>query len=496
MQHLIEAISRQTGLQVQHGKLEPMRGHIQARVKALGLDEPEDYLRCLADDSPHQAHELALLAEILTTCETFFMRDAGQMRLLRETLLPGLLARRREQGQLRLRAWSCACSTGEEAYSLAILVHDLLPDRGQWRIDLYGTDVNRTALRRAQTAVYGPWSFRGCEPGFQQCHFHPQGSHWVLREPIRQMVRFLPCDLLRDPLPDAGLGLAEMDVILCRNLFIYLDPRAIAAVTHKLAASLATEGVLMTGHGELRTHNPAHLQLEMHPQSLVYRKRGPRPPEHPQAGTLSQAGPRASLRTTRPGPPPATLPPTKPAPTLGPVPARPSAVAREIPGPTNPAAQDGIKARMPGTRPPPPSVPESDTLTNDLARAWRLADAGRLDEARDLCRGILARDPMQAEAYFLTAILAEERGEIAQAREDLRRAIYLEPAMIAAHLHLERLQTAAAETEAATRTRDTISRLLASLPSQARVPFMGDTSVGELRVHWAGAKAGNDQPAT
>lgn len=472
MQHLIEAISRQTGMQVQQGKLEPMRGHIQARVKALGLDEPEDYLGCLADHSPHQAHELALLAEILTTGETFFMRDAGQMRLLRETLLPDLVARRRERGQLRLRAWSCACSTGEEAYSLAILVHELLPDPGQWRIDLYGTDVNRDALRRAQTAVYGAWSFRGCEPGFQQRHFHPQGSHWVLREPIRQMVRFLPCDLLRDPLPDVGLGLAEMDVILCRNLFIYLDPRAIAAVTHKLVASLATEGVLLTGHGELRTHKPAHLQVEMHPQSLVYRKQEPRLPEHPQPDALSQARARASLRVTRPDPPPANLPPS------------------------SPAALDGIKARMPDTRPPPLTVPKPGILANDLARAWRLADAGRLDEARDLCRGILARDPMQAEAYFLTALLSEERGEIAQAREDLRRAIYLEPAMIAAHVHLERLQTAAAETEAANRTRDTISRLLASLPSQARVPFMGDTSVGELRVHWAWAKSGHDQPAT
>lgn len=550
MNHLIEAIVRRSGLQVQHGNRERVQDHIQARVKALGLEQPEAFLDCLEPESPHQAREVELLAEVLTTGETFFMRDAGQMQFLRETLLPELVARRRAQGQLWLRLWSSACASGEEAYSLAILLHELLPDRPAWRIDLYGTDVSRGALRRAQAGVYGAWAFRGCDEGFRRRHFHPHGDHWRLQQPLRDMVRFLPCDLIQEGLPDPGRGLAEMDLILCRNLFIYLDPAAIEAVTHKLTASLSEGGILLTGHGELRNHRPAQLQVEMHPQTLVYRKGGAAKAARPRSATTQQG--RDPKPGTLKGPPPAPpgarpttssitpsnisradltapvtlVPPSAtavssaeyqvspqgltrptaaiaPAPRVQPVPhqtsrprgqgptpvtARPSSAAAAIAAAHGPApatlatpatpavaAVAAVAAPAAATKPPRP---------HDLSRAWRLADAGRLREAQELCERLRAQDPLLAEPHFLAAVLAEELGEIAAARDALRKAIYLEPTLIAAHVHLERLQTAAVENEAARKTRETLLRLLGGLPAEARVPLMGDTQVEELVRHF------------
>lgn len=444
MNHLIDAIVLRSGLQVQHGNRERVQDHIRARVQALGLHHPEGFLDCLEPGSPHQARELELLAEVLTTGETFFMRDAGQMQFLRETWLPELVARRRSQGQLWLRLWSSACASGEEAYSLAILLHELLPDRPQWRLDIYGTDVSRGALRRAQAGVYGAWAFRGCDEAFRRRHFHPHGDHWRLQQPLRDMVRFLPCDLIREGLPDPGRGLAEMDLILCRNLFIYLDPAAIEAVTHKLTASLSEGGILLTGHGELRSHRPAQLQVEMHPQTLVYRK----------GGHVKAARPRSAAPAT-PGP----------APVLAPAASGPAPAASAL----------GVAPTLATAKAPSPQ---------DLSRAWRLADAGRLREAQELCQRLRVQEPLLAEPHFLAAVLAEELGDITAARDALRKAIYLEPTLVAAHVHLERLQTAAVETEAARKTRETLVRLLGGLPAETRVPLMGDTQVGELLRHF------------
>ncbi len=502
MKHLIDTLVLRSGLQVQHNNRERVEHHIQARVQALGLHQPEAFLDCLEPDSPHQARELELLAEVLTTGETFFMRDAGQMQFLRETLLPELVARRRSQGQLRLRLWSSACATGEEAYSLAILVSELLPDRFQWRLDLYGTDVSRAALHRAQAGVYSAWAFRGCDEAFRQRHFHPHGDQWRLHQSLRDLVRFLPCDLIREGLPDPGRGLAEMDLILCRNLFIYLHPEAIEGVTHKLAASLSEGGVLLTGHGELRAHRPAQLQVEAHPQTLVYRKGGRGTTVPPQPGKAGQ-GEYPPSRTLRG---PSSAPPAGgPAPGVKPITPLTSPPGGDRPATSRPTGDQIAITRPSGDGPAPvrprypPVAPASvpaDASANapadakastspDFSRAWRLADAGRLQEAQELCQRLRAQNPMEAEAHFLAAVLAEELGDSAAARDALRKVIYLEPAMIAAHVHLERLQSLAAEVEVARKTRETLARLLADLPAEMRVPWMGDTRVGELRSHYA-----------
>ncbi len=453
MKHLIEAVIRHSGLQIHQGNLESLHRHIKKRIRELGLTRPDDFLDCLEPGNPRHDQEQGLLVELITTGETFFMRDAGQMQLLRDTLLPDLLAHRRRQGQLRLRLWSCACATGEEAYSLAILLHELLPDRRQWHIDLFGTDVNRTALRQAQAGIFGSWAFRGCDEEFRLCYFQPHGGDWILRDAIREMVKFLPCDLLRDKLPDPNLGLSEMDLILCRNLFIYLEPGAIASASQKLADSLAQDGWLMTGHGELRQGKPDQLHVKMYPHSLVYRKGKETAP----APLIKEKERTSSGREYSPRVPP---PPVRIS--CSSATGQPLSSFERIP-----LANDVVDRGDP----------------KDAALAWRLADAGRLQEAQDLCRRLGALNPMQAELHFLAAVLSQELGESGLIRESLRKAIYLDPGLIAAHVHLERLQTDANELQAASKTREAIFRLLDRLPADEPVPYMGDTLVGELRSH-------------
>jgi chemotaxis protein methyltransferase CheR len=451
---VIDEIVRRSGMRMASGTEERLQRHIHTRMRTLGLSHPEDLLACLEPGSPLRAKEIQLLAQVLTTGETFFMRDRGQMELLRETCLPDLLARRRRQGRFQLKLWSSACSTGEEAYSLAILLHELVPDRSVWQIELYGTDVNRDALQRAQAGVYGAWAFRGCDPAFQQRYFHQDGSHWVLKSHIRHMVRFQPSDLLHDILPHTACGLADMDLILCRNLFIYLQPEAIDTVTEKLAACLCEGGLLMTGHGELSTHRHPQLHPEVHSQSIVYRKR-----------------PLLEMAAANAGP--ATMIPAVSWPR--PMPSRTTRKTKPLPvHKSPPAVGRGLSAHL----------PKDGAGSDQLALAWRLADAGRLHEAQVLCRRLQTAGAMTAELHFLTAVVAMELGETPAARESLRKALYLDPDMIAAHVHLERLQSAADERQAAGKTRETIVRLLKGVPPDGPVPFLGETSASELIASW------------
>ena len=454
MKHVIDEIVRRSGLRVPSGAEERLKRHIHTRMRTLGLPHPEDLLACLEPDSPLRAKELQLLAQVLTTGETFFMRDRGQMELLRETCLPDLLSRRRRQGRFHLKIWSSACSTGEEAYSLAILLHELVPDRSAWQIELYGTDVNREALQRAQAGAYGAWAFRGCDPAFQQRYFHQDGSNWVLKNHIRNMVRFQPSDLLLDVLPHTARGLADMDLIVCRNLFIYLQPEAIHAVTEKLAACLCEGGLLMAGHGELRTHRHPQLHPEVHSQSIVYRKRP----------LLEMAAAKAESSTTTLG---ASFP--RPRPSRATRNTKPLPVRKQPP-----AAGSGLSAHL----------PKAGAGPDQLALAWRLADTGRLHEAQALCLRLQTGGSMTAELHFLAAVVAMELGETPAARESLRKVLYLDPEMIAAHVHLERLQSAADEWQAVGKTRETIVRLLKGVPPDGPVPFLGEAPASELIAYW------------
>ena len=136
--------------------------------------------------------------------ETYFFRDHGQFDLLRLRLLPELIERRR--GAKTLRLWSAGCASGEEAYSLAMLVDMLLPERDGWDILILGSDIDQTALAKARRGHYGQWSFRMVPPALQQRYFQRKGDEWALDERIRRMVTFRAGDLIGEPFPGSGIA--------------------------------------------------------------------------------------------------------------------------------------------------------------------------------------------------------------------------------------------------------------------------------------------------
>ncbi|GEP02360.1 CheR family methyltransferase [Methylobacterium oxalidis] len=206
------------------------------------------------------------VVEAMTTNETFFFRDRVPFDLFRETLLPQALTRR--AAQRRLRIWCAASSTGQEPYSLAILLQEAAPRLQGWQVEIVATDLSTEVIEKAKLGLYSHFEVqRGLPVQMLLKYFTQVGEQWHIAPAIRSMVDYRQLNLLH---PFDALG--QFDIIYCRNVLIYFDAPTKADVLARLAASLAPDGALLLGAAETvigltdrLAPNPEHRGLYGHP---------------------------------------------------------------------------------------------------------------------------------------------------------------------------------------------------------------------------------------
>jgi chemotaxis protein methyltransferase CheR len=253
---------------------------VAERMRVLSLPDVEQYGALLALDGLDGRRERELMTVYFTTGESFFWRDPGQCDLLAQTILPELIARRARRHQRVLRLWSAGCAAGDEAYTLAMLVDELAqssPQLAGWQVLILGTDIDGEAIARAQAGLFGDWSLRGLDAVrkrryFQRCITECETGQWQIDARLRQMVTFRIGDLVHDAFPDAASGLVDIDLIVCRNVFIYLDGAAVDLIVAKFAAALTEGGYLITAPGEMQGHGAPQLEQRMHGQIQLFQK--------------------------------------------------------------------------------------------------------------------------------------------------------------------------------------------------------------------------------
>lgn len=186
----------------------------------------------------------AAVVEAMTTNETLFFRDSTPFDLFRNVLLP---EKRAENAASRtLRIWCAAVSTGQEAYSLAMIIDDLAPDLAGWTIEILGTDISEEVLAKARRGIYSQFEVqRGLPVQMLLRHFSQIGDTWQISERIRSMVELKPHNLLE---PSARFG--QFDIIFCRNVLIYFDVETKAKVMAELSQRLTPEGAFVLGAAE------------------------------------------------------------------------------------------------------------------------------------------------------------------------------------------------------------------------------------------------------
>lgn len=217
-------------------------------------------LRSEKDDAPVWT---ALIDE-LTIAETYFFRDPGQMQLLRQELFPRLI---KESGGRPLKIWSAGCSTGEEPYSLAMVLDQIAVPRPP---EIIGSDVNPQVLRVARAGIYRERSLRSTPPELRDRYFkaQPGKDTWQLLPRIRDQVAFQPDNLARPSLA----ARTEVDLIVCRNVLIYFERELVAAILERFTRCLRPGGFLLVGHCELQGLERIPLEVRSFEHSVVYQK--------------------------------------------------------------------------------------------------------------------------------------------------------------------------------------------------------------------------------
>ncbi|NEQ55718.1 MAG: protein-glutamate O-methyltransferase CheR [Leptolyngbya sp. SIO3F4] len=269
-QAFADLIADRIGLTLRKNDQTNFQDFISNRLSVIGFDVPEKYYLLLNENTARSYHEWELLILAITNTESFFFRDQGQFNLLKNYILPTLIEQKSRKKSLRI--CSAGCSTGEEPYSLAILLTELIPDLKAWDLKILGIDINSTAIEKARAGLYRPWSFRGVDRAVQSHFFSLTDNDYQINDAIQKMVDFKVVNLIDSSFLDPTLNLKDMDLILCRNVFIYFSDSAIEKTLNKFYDALCPLGYLLVGHAELHNQRSNKLHTKIFNESIAYQR--------------------------------------------------------------------------------------------------------------------------------------------------------------------------------------------------------------------------------
>lgn len=241
---------------------------LSKRLQQHHLKNFKDYYYLLRYGQQKE-QELAEVVDALTTNETYFFREEFQLRTFTQEILPELRARKEQEGgERRLRIWSAGCSTGEEPYTIAMLLLDI-PEFRNWQIDIIGTDISQKVLQTARKGVYGSASFRSTDPSYLRRYFTEVDGKHRIGDPVKGLVTISHLNLFDAPRVSL---LGRMDIIFCRNVIIYFDLAAKRKVVDSFYQRLRPEGFLLLGHSESLMNISTAFVLRHFAHDMVYQR--------------------------------------------------------------------------------------------------------------------------------------------------------------------------------------------------------------------------------
>lgn len=471
-------VEARCGLAIDEHREALLAGVLEQRIRARG-GSMERYWRCLEDPTCADS-EIRALAECLTVGETYFFRNPDQFRALAERVLPDRVEARGTDRRLRLL--SAGCSSGEEAYTMAIVLAQA-PQFRDWELSITAVDINEAALARATEGRYTAWSLRGVPGAIQERWFERAGSLLVVDPDLRSRVDFRAANLLD---PNDSLWAEEpFDVVFCRNMLMYLVPEAARNVIERIRRALFPGGFLFLGHAEtlrgvtgefslIQSHGTFFYRIgpELAPPSTGRGRNAPVAPEAdldagpPQRSIawferIHQSSARIERLVDRPAPPqPEVL--AKESVTVEP----PCDLERalELMGQERFGQARAWLEGLPGPR---RSRPDAQLLL--AAARFNTRD---VEGAESACQQIIAGEDSAASAHYLLALCREAAGDLAGAVRHDHVAMSLDPRFAMPHLHAGLLARASADEATAIRELDLALGLLES-ESSARILVFG-----------------------
>lgn len=387
--NLTRFVESRIGLHFPEERFRDLERGICCAAHDFGFEDAESCISWLLSCPLSQA-QIEILASHLTVGETYFFRDKAVFDFLESQVLPEWIESRRGKEQ-RIRIWSAGCATGEEAFSMAILLYKMIPDLTSWNITIQATDINPHFLKKASEGVYGEWSFRDPPQGLKERHFTKTPRGYELLAQIRKMVLFSYHNLATDPYPALINNTSAMDLIFCRNVMLYFHHKRAAEVVQNMHRCLVDSGLFILSPVEVSNDLLLPLFAPVNSPAAVFRKA-----QVPETPIVREA-------------------------TVAPC----NAVGHPHHFQHAPCA---IPDRQVSTVAASPS---------ETARA--LANQGKLSEALECCAQAIRADKLNAFLYFLHANILQEMGRLEDAAREFRRVIYIDNSIVLAHYSMGHL---------------------------------------------------------
>ncbi|MBF0452362.1 MAG: protein-glutamate O-methyltransferase CheR [Candidatus Magnetomorum sp.] len=268
-QRIRDFIYRKTGLFFEDRKLYFVQKRIEKRIEFLELETTDDYIRELQFRDPN-GEELQAFLNILTTNETYFFREFDQLAAFAEHCLSEICERKRILGNTKLRVWSAGCSTGEEPYTLGIILKEMLGNEKDWLINILATDINTRVLNIAKKGVYEPRAIKDVPQEYLETWFQSFASERYSVHPIiKKMCSFEILNLMDRK---ALKNIVNVDFIFCRNVLIYFDNDSRKQVVSNFYDILNPGGYIYLGHSESMTRISSAFKIRRKGGYIVYQK--------------------------------------------------------------------------------------------------------------------------------------------------------------------------------------------------------------------------------
>jgi len=355
--------------------------------------------------APLSQSQIEKLATHLTVGETYFFREKSTMDALQSHILPELIRARRD-GERRIKIWSAGCCTGEEPYTLALMLSQLIGDLSSWNITILATDINPRSLRKAEAGIYNEWSFRTVPPAIRERLFIRSGrDRFEVPPDVRRLVTFSYLNLADDIYPSPINHTQGLDLILCQNVLMYLTDAVAQRAADNFRRCLVEDGWFFVTPAETASLNLSDYSPVNFKGATFYRKQTR---SHPEILEESLEADELAVPAFFPDPIPAESDP------------EPEPLLEVISG--DQAVAD-----------------EPDLTPSFIERARASANQGHLQDALYWSRQALGADKLSVAAGYLEATILEEQAAWTEAMAAYKRVLFLDPQFVLAHFALENL---------------------------------------------------------
>jgi len=446
-------------------------------------NDPVSFIKLLLSD-PLTEKDMDALINNLTIGETYFFRDKNLFQVLEKNILPELIARHRSK-EKSLKLWSAACCTGEEPYSLAILIDQLLQEWQEWHITFLATDLNAAFLQKAERGIYKEWSFRDIPEDIKKTYFEKKDEKSFEISPrLKKMVTFCQMNLSENNYPSKQNNTNDMDIIICRNVLMYFNPELRKQIVHRFTRSLSKDGWMILSPGDAIYARHPDLYPFRFPQLILYKKK--------------KAFVGSSLKP-EPTDPTLVGSSLKPEPTL--LQHKQAEVQvgdlNQMSGYaplTRPTVLNTASVKQPHIKSVPVNLPESSdlpghsdvssekTVENLYQKAVILADKGELSEAEKYCNELISLEKLHVRCHYLLATVCQEQGRFRESVRSFKHALFLDPNFVLAHFSLGNLMHREGRNVEAKKYLSNAIKLLIPMDPKAVLPYSDGMTAGRLKA--------------